>query len=200
MSILVFFPVVLGVVFLTTIALTTVYRARPHKIDNVILSARKLDISDLEVLLDAASEWNLRRSLSRYALQETQEDRMRLAKEYLRRVAFNTDLIHLWILQECKVLEGKRREKYIEHDALMIEALHLVTDLRLYSLAVSVRMWIWMALKAYRWPARFVPHMTDLRVQCGINVLDNYRRLTELAVLLSARYGENYRDRLVQAL
>lgn len=200
MSIVLLLPVVLGAVLLVLIALTTVYPVRPHDIDNVILSARKLVVSDLEVLLDASSEWSLRRSLTQWALREAQEDRMRLAREYLRRIAFNSNLIHLWILQEHELIAGKDRQEYSDRDLLLVEALQLATDLRLYSIAVSLRMCIWMALKAYRWPTRFLPCMTDLRVQCGINVLKEYRRLTELAVLLSAQYGKTYRDRLLDAL
>jgi hypothetical protein len=200
MSIVLLLPLVLGVVLLALIALTTVYSPRPHDIDNVIMSARRLDISDLEVLLDASSEWSLRRSLTKWALREVQEDRMRLAREYLRRVAFNANLIHLWILQEHEYIEAKDREEYTERDLLVVEALQLAMDLRLYSIAVSVKLWVWIALKAYRWPVSLLPRMTDLRIQCSINVLEKYRRLTQLAVLLSGRYGKTYRDRLLEAL
>jgi hypothetical protein len=200
MSVLLALPVLLGTVFLVLIALTTVYRRRPHDIDIVILAARKLDVCDLETLLDASSEWSLRRSLSEWALQKAQEDRMRLAREYLRRVAFNADLIQLWILQEHEQVDGKKREEYTEIDLLIVEALELATNLRLYSIAVSLRIFVWMAFKAYRWPVRFLPRMTDLRVRCGVNVLEVYRRLTEIALLVSSRYGETYRDRLFEAL
>jgi hypothetical protein len=89
---------------------------------------------------------------------------------------------------------------YSEIDLLIVEALQLATGLRLYSIAVSLRMFIWMALKAYRWPIRFLPRMDYLRVQCGVSVLPEYRRLIEIAVLVSARYGKTYRDRLLEAL
>jgi hypothetical protein len=42
--------------------------------------------------------------------------------------------------------------------------------------------------------------MDYLRVQCGVNVLQEYWRLIEIAVLVSARYGKTYRDRLLEAL
>jgi hypothetical protein len=200
MSLVLALPVLLGAIFLVLIALTTVYRRRPHDIDNVILAARKLDLSDLETLLDASSEWNLRRSLPEWALQKAQEDRIRLGREYLRRVAFNAELIHLWILQEHERIEGKKREEYTEIDLLIVEALQLATNLRLYSIAGSLRIFVWMALKAYRWPIRFLPRMTDLRVRCGVNVLQEYRRLTEIALLVSSRCGETYRERLFEAL
>jgi len=193
-------PVLVCLACLGIIAWAIVYRPRPHNIDNVILSARKLDLAALETLLDTASEWNLRRSLTPRGLREVQEDRMRLAREYLQRVAFNTTLIQLWILREHECVQRKKLEDYSEADLLVVEALQLTTELRFYSLAASLRMWVWMALKVYRWPSRMVPRVTGLREQCGINVLDKYRRLTELAVILSGRYGTVYRDRLVEAL
>jgi hypothetical protein len=200
MSIQFLLPALVGLACLGVFAWAIVYRPRPHGIDNVILSARKLDLSDLESLLDAASEWNVRTSLAAVARREIQEDRMRLAREYLKRVAFNTSLIQLWILREHERLKGKKREDYSEADLLIVEALQLATELRFYSLAASLRMWSWMSLKVYRWPARLVPRVADLREQYGIDVVEKYRRLADLAVILSGQYGSSYRDRLMEAL
>ena len=57
-----------------------------------------------------------------------------------------------------------------------------------------------MALRMYRLPQMLLPRVTDLRVQCGVNVLVKYRRLTELAGTLSFRYGKIYHDRLLDVL
>jgi hypothetical protein len=200
MSIQLLLPAIVGLACLGLFAWAIVYRPRPHDIDNVILSARKLDVSDLEVLLDAASEWDLRRAVTQSDLREVQEDRMRLAREYLKRVAFNSNLIQLWIVREHQRIQGKKRDDYTEADLLIVEALQLATELRFYSMAASLRMWLWMGLKVYRWPAHFVPSLADLREQCGINVIEKYRRLTGLAVALSEQHGSLYRDRLVEAL
>jgi hypothetical protein len=199
MSIALLLPAVYGIVLLVVVALTTVYRARPHDIDHVILLARKLDPADLEMLLDAGAEWNLRRSLTPWAFRAAQEDRIRLVREYLQRVGHNAALIQLWVMPENQLLEGKAREKYTERDLLVVEAARLALELRLYSIAVSLRIWFWMLFRMYRWP-RLLPRVTDLRVQCGVNVIEKYRRLTELAVALSARYGKKYQDRLHETL
>ena len=102
-------------------------------------------------------------------------------------------------MQENQLLEGKAREEYTERDLLVVEAARLALELRLYSIAVSLRIWFWMTFRMYRWP-RLLPRVTDLRVQCGVNVIEKYRRLTELAVALSARYGKKYQDRLHETL
>ena len=200
MSIQFLLPAIVGLVCLGFFEWAIVYRPRPHDIDNVILSARKLDVSDLEALLDAASEWNLRRAVDESALREIQEDRMRLAREYLRRVSFNSNLIQLWVVREYQRIQGKKREDYTEADLRIVEALQLATELRFYSLAASLRMWLWMGLMVYRWPAHLVPRVAGLREQCGINVIEKYRRLIGLAVSLSEHYGSQYRDRLSEAL
>lgn len=190
MSIALLLPVVFGIVLLAVVALTTVYGARAH----VILLARKLETSDLEMLLDAGAEWSLRRSLTTWSFRAAQEDRIRLVREYVWRVSHNTELIQLWVMGEKQRLEGKNRGEYAERDARIVEALQLAIELRLYSIAARLRIWSWMVLRVYCWPRMVIPRVTDLRVQCGVNVVDKYRRLTELAVALSALYDKTYHD------
>lgn len=200
MSVEIIATILLSLLALAIFTFAIAFRLRPHRIDDVILLARKIDISDLELLFDAATEWNLRRSLKKQALREVQEERIRLAREYLWRVAHNASLIHLWLLQEHKPVAWKNPDEYTERDSLIIEALQLVTDLRIYCLAVRLKIWFWTVLQAYRWPMRALPSLPDLRVQYGINVLEKYRRLTELSVALTARYGQSYHDRLSDVL
>jgi hypothetical protein len=200
MTIAFLLPFVVALVFLAVIARTTVFRPRPHKIDHVILFVRKLDVSDFELLLDAGQEWTLRQSLSNETFRTTQEDRIRLIREYLRRVAHNVEAIHVWIAGEYELIKDKDRNSYSEKDALVLEALQLAIDLRLYSLVARVKVWSWTVFRMHRWPALLFPGVTDLRVQCGVNVLAKYRRLTEIAAALSLMQGKAYHDRLLEAL
>src|SRR5258708_2838513 len=105
MTIAFLLPFVCALLFLAVVARTTVFRARPHKIDHVILFLRKLDVSDFEVLLDAGDEWTLRHSLSSESFRRTQEDRIRLVREYLRRVAHNVEVIQLWVAGEYEPIK-----------------------------------------------------------------------------------------------
>jgi len=195
------FPFAFGIAFFVALVMATVYGPCAHDIDHVILRARKLDPSDLEMLLDAGAEWKLRQSLTILAFRAAQEDRIRLAREYLQRVGHNAGLIQFWIMPENQPLvEGKPREKYTERDSLVAEAFELAMELRLYSIGATVRIGAWLMLKMYRWPQMLIPRVPDLRVQCGVDVIKKYRRLTELAVILSARYGKNYQDQLVEVL
>jgi hypothetical protein len=200
MPIAVFIPAVFGIVFVFLILLTTVYGPRVHDVDHVILLARKLDPSDLDMLLDAGEEWRLRHSLTTATFRAAQADRILLAREYLQRVAHNTGLIQLWVTREKQLLEGRKCEDGTERGALVVEAVQLALELRLYSLVARLRIWSWVAFRAHRWPGVLIPGVTTLRVQCGVNVIEKYRRLTGLAVALGARHGRTYHDRLLEAL
>ncbi len=200
MPIAVLIPAVFGIAFFLVILLTTVYGPRVHEVDHVILLARKLDPSDLETLLDAGEEWRLRQSLTGAAFRAAQEDRILLAREYLRRMAHNTGLIQLWVMWEKQQLEGRNAAHDAERNSLVAEAAQLALELRIYSIVAGLRIWLWVAFRAHLWPGILLPGVTTLRVQCGVNVIDKYRRLTGLAVALGARHGRAYQDRLLEAL
>ncbi len=200
MPIAVLVPAVFGIAFVFLILLTTVYGPRVHDVDHVILLARKLDPSDLEMLLDAGEEWRLRQSLTAAAFRAAQEERILLAREYLRRLAHNTGLIQLWAMREKQLLEGRKNEDGTERNSLAVEAAQLALELRIYSIVAGLTIWFWIAFRAHLWPGVLIPAVTALRVQCGVNVIDKYRRLTGLAVALGARHGRAYHDRLLEAL
>jgi len=200
MPIAVLIPAVFGIAFVFLILLTTVYAPRVHDVDHVILLARKLDPSDLETLLDAGEEWRLRQSLTAAAFREAQGERILLAREYLRRLAHNTGLIQLWVMWEKQQLEARNGEHGAERNSLLAEAAQLALELRVYSIVAGLQIWLWVAFRAHLWPGVLIPGVTTLRVQCGVNVIENYRRLTGLAVALGDRHGRTYHDRLLEAL
>jgi len=109
-------------------------------------------------------------------------------------------VIQLWVAGEYELIKDKDRDAYTEKDSLVLEALQVAIDLRLYSLAARIKVWLWTVLRMYRWPSMLLPRITDLRVQCGVNVLAKYRRLAEVAGILSLSYGKAYYDRLLDAL
>jgi hypothetical protein len=200
MPIAVLIPAVFAIAFVFLILLTTVYGPRLHDVDHVILLARKLDPSDLETLLDAGEEWRLRQSLTAVAFRQAQEERILLAREYLQRLTHNTGLIQLWVLREKQELEARKCDDGAERNSLLAEAAQLALELRIYSIVAGLRIWLWVAFRAHRLPGVLIPGVTTLRVQCGVNVIDKYRRLTGLAVALGARHGRTYHDRLLEAL
>ena len=78
MSITLFLPFLFGLIFLVAVARTAFNRPRRQKIDTVIPFVRKLDVSELEVLMDAGEEWSLRHFLAEDAFRVAQHERIRL--------------------------------------------------------------------------------------------------------------------------
>ena len=200
MSITLFLPFLFGLVFLVAVARTAFNRPRRRKIEAVIPFVRKLDVSELEVLMDAGEEWSLRHFLNEEAFRMAQHERIRLVGEYLRRVAHNASVIQLWMSGEYEPIKHKDRNKLSEKEALVLELLQVATELRIYSMGALVKVWFWKTFRVDRWPAKLVPGLTGLRVTCGVNVCDKYRQLTEIASTLSGTYGQGYQERLLSAL
>lgn len=188
-----------GVISLIVIALCVIYPTREHDLDHVILMARKIDLADLEALFDPAQEWQLRSSLTPPAFREAQEGRVRVLNEFLRRISHNASLIQRWLLKESRSIRGRELGRHSDRDLLVAEALQLGLELRFYCLIVGVKAWLWIALRTWRFQG-LLPHLCDLRVQGGVNVVEKYQKLTALAMRLSAGYGSSYQDRLVQVL
>src|SRR3989442_4231598 len=145
MSIAFLLPFLCVLVFLVVVARTTFFRARPHRIDHVVLFVRKLDVSDLELLLDAGEEWALRQSLTREAFRSAQEDRIRLLREYLHRVAHNVQVIQLWVAREYELIKDKDQDAYTEKDTLVHMAFLYAQAYLLYSLFPCVQDCLWTA-------------------------------------------------------
>ena len=200
MSFAFLFPFLCALLLLAIVARSTVYRVRSRDIDHVILFVRKLDVTDLEILLDAGEEWTLQQSLSPRAFSLAQEDRIRLVREYLHRVAHNVETIQVWVAGQYELIKDKDRAAYTEKDSLVVEALQVALELRIYSLVAGLKLRFWTILRMYRWPALLLPHLPDLRKQCGVDVLAKYRRLTEVASILSLGYGNACHERLLDAL
>ena len=198
MSFEIVFSVVCALLILGFFAFAIAYRRHPHDIDNVILLAQPLDTGDLEELFLAASKWELPRTATRETLREIRENRMRLAKEYLKRVVHNTNLIHLWVLREHERIRWKRPEEYNQEDRLVQEALAFALKLRIYSIAVFAKLWLSMFPRLEFWGQETVS-VPNLRV-AAMDVPATYGRLVELALALSCKYGISSHYRLRRAL
>jgi hypothetical protein len=193
------FSIVCALLILGFFAIAIAYKQHPHDIDKVILLAQPLDTDDLELLFDAASKWEPPRPVTKEALREIRENRMRLAKEYLKRVVHNANLIHLWVLQEHERIRWKRPEEYNHEDRLVQEALEFAVRLRIYSIAVFAKLWLSMFLTPAFWYQERV-RIPNLRMGTRMDVPATYERLVEVALALSCKYGIARHNRLRRAL
>jgi len=199
MSFEIIFSMVCALLILGFFAVAIAYKQHPHDIGKVILLARPLDTGDLGTLFDAASKCKLPHPITKEALREIRENRMRLAKEVLKRVVHNTNLIHLWVLQEHERVRWKKPEEYNQEDRLVQEALEFALRLRIYSMAVFAKLWLSMYLTPGFWHQKRV-RIPKLRVGTRMDVPATYGKLVELALALSCKYGIASHNRLRRAL
>ena len=193
-----FLPFLLGMALFIAVARSTFSRARHRNIDDVILFLRKLGMVDLELLMDPGEEWTLRHFLTEETFRAAQHERIRLASEYLHRIAHNAEVIQLWMSSERALINDK--DELTEKESLVLDLLRVATEVRIYSRVALMKLWFWKLLRAERWPAKLVPGLAGLRVTRGTNVVAAYGQLTEMAILLSLGYGQSYKEKMSAAL
>ena len=180
-------------VLLALAARFTVYRRPPVTLDDVAVFVRQVDVLELAALLDPMVPLTLRESLSDQAYRRELDTHIRLVGEYLERVNHNVRVIQNWVAGEYAHMAGKDPKDFTLQERLVVEALQTATELRAYALAAHVKLWIWGALRIDRWPTQVLPRIPNLRVLRGVDLLANYRRLTEITRLLSkSGHGDSY--------
>lgn len=172
----------------------TVYRRPPCSLEDVAFFVRQVDVLELAALLDPLVPLKLRESLSDEAYRRELDTHIRLVREYLGRVNHNVRVIQNWVAGEYSQMAKKDPKEYSLDEQLVVEALQTVTELRLYAIAAQAKLWIWGALRIDRWPAQLLPRVPNLRVLFGVDLLVNYRRLTEITRTLSRNHRHGYRE------
>lgn len=195
-----FLPVFLVVLFFITVARATLYRPRYRRLEDVILFARKLGVLELETLTDPGQEWELRNLASSHEYRVLQRQRYRLLYEYLKRLSHNAAVVQLWGADLYEDIRFKSRELLTEQDYLIWEMVELSTELRMYSMAALVQVWFWIVLQMHRWPMRWTPRISGLRVIGTVDFVRKYRQLVRVTSALAGTYGENYRNEILAAL
>jgi hypothetical protein len=182
-------PFLGAIALLALAARFTVYRRPPSTLEDVALFVRQVDVLELAALLDPLVPLTLRESLSDEAYRRELDTHIRLVREYLDRVNHNVRVIQNWVAGEYTQMAGKDPKEYNLQERLVVEALQTATELRMYAIAAQVKLWVWGALRIDRWPAQLLPRIPNLRVLYGIELLANYRRLTEITRTLSRNRG-----------
>jgi hypothetical protein len=200
MSLSVLLPILLGGAFFVAVARATLYRPRYPRLEEVILFARKLGVSDLEAPTDAGEEWGLRNLASLHEFRGTQRGRYRLAYEYLKRLSHNASVVQVWGADLYETIRFKSRETLTDQDYLIWEMVELSTELRMYSMVALAMVWLWIALRMHLWPLRLTPQLSSLRVMGNVDMVRKYRRLVRVTSELASTYGEEYRGQIIAAL
>ena len=172
----------------------TVYRRPPCSLEDVAFFVRQVDMLELTALLDPLVPRTLRESLSDADYRRELDTHIRLIREYISRVNHNVQVIQNWVAGEYSRMEGKNPKDFSLHEQLVAEALQTATELRLYALAAQAKLTVWCILRIDRWPSPLQPRLPNLRVLFGVNLLANYRRLTEIMRILSREYRHVHRE------
>jgi len=200
MSFSVLLPILMIAAFFVAVSRATLYKPGCPRLEEVILFARKLGISDLEALTDAGQEWGLRMSGSPHEFRAAQRGRYRLAYEYLKRLFHNTAVVQVWGSELYETIRFKGRETLTKQDYLIWEMVQLSTELRMYSMVALAKVWFWIALRMHLWPLNWTPQLKSLRIMGNVDIVGKYRELIRVASELASTYGEPYRDEIIAAL
>jgi hypothetical protein len=163
----------------------TVYRRPPCSLQDVAFFVRQVDVVELAALLDPQVPRKLRETLSDEAYRRELDVHIRVVSEYIIRVNHNVRVIQSWVAGEYSRMEGKDPKEYSSYDKLVVEALQTAMELRIYAVAAQVKLRVWGILRVDRWPTQILPSVPNLRTLSGVNLLVNYRRLTEITRTLS---------------
>ena len=168
----------------------TVYRRPPDTLDDAALFMRRMDVLELAALLDPIVPETLQRSLSDEEYRRELDLQIRLVREYLDRVDHNCRVIYRWAEAEYVRLATQKPAEHTQLVRLLVEILSVAAKLRKHLLVAHLKLWVWSVLRMDRWPTRLLPRIPSLRVLNGVNLLANYRRLTEIArTLAESGYG-----------
>ena len=163
----------------------TVYRRPPDKLADAAMFMRRMDVLELAALLDPMVPQMLQRSLSDEAYRRELDLQIRLVREYLDRVDHNCRVIYKWAEGEYVRIAAQKPEERAQQVHLLVEILSVAAKLRKHLLVAHLKVWVWSVLRMDRWPVRLLPRIPSLQVLNGVNLLANYRRLTEFAQVLS---------------
>ena len=176
----------LGILALLAVAaLVLTPRRPPDTLNDVAMFVRQMDVLELAALLDPIVPQTLRKSLSDKDYRSVLVLQIRLVREYLNRVNHNRCVLHKWVAGEYAKIARKDIKNLTAREHLVVEALYIAVKLRRHLLVAKFKLWIWGVLRMDRWPEQLLPRIPNLRVLYGVNMLANYRRLTEIIHILS---------------
>jgi hypothetical protein len=199
MSFSLLLPFLMAAVLLVLAARATLYRPR-YRFEEVVRLVRKLEILDLLALFDPGEDWAIRTLCGKKEFRAMQRERLRQAREYLRRIGHNAEVIQTWAGALYEDIRLKPREDFTPQDFLIWEVLELATEVRVYHLSAVVKITVWTLLRAHSWPKRWRPHLSSLPIFGEGNLVKKYRALVETSTSLSRTYGQGHYEQLMAAL
>jgi len=178
----------------------TVYKSGYSGIEDAVLFARQLPITDFEQVTDPAVEWSLRTSVSAREFKRLQRQRMRLCAEYLGRAVHNCEVVQGWSYSDHSLSLARRRNPEDEKTYLLGELSKAATEVRLFAAITRLRVGVWLLLRVDLLPSSLIPRLDTIRTVAGIDLLPAYQNMVDLAKRVSQFYGPDWVERINAAL
>jgi hypothetical protein len=173
-----------------------VYRSIDRTIFDAIPFLMEVDYDQLDALLDATDEQNLREHLSKREFRGAQEKRIRLLLELLRRMVANARV--LVELGESDQRRGWRagQPEWVELGAGLAEA-----GIKFWGGAAFIQIAMhWRLVISVLFPFVKTGNISPVRNSEGFDLFDCYQKMVDAALNLGQAYGDDIHQRLARAL
>jgi hypothetical protein len=174
------------------------FRFTPRTVADLIAAVERVDVLELDGLLDETKEQNLRTGSSAKRFRQGQRSRARLLFEYLQRMSFNALLILSWSYAEQERVLSPGMPQDEENIRAVEELIRAGTELRIYAIVALAKL-LWRLLLD---GLRIAPlrRIARLRYAAKIDGLDAHGRFATAAAKLGATEGNEALQRLAVLL
>ena len=182
-----------GVVLLLRYVFRFSHKRPPNQVVDYL---RGVDPDDVGHLLDPATEHYLRLNMSKEQFRKEQRHRLRLALEYIGRLAHNGLIVAEWGQYELK---RNRRNPLVEEQETCLDLVSASLQVRMCGFVLRARIKLWligMALLPFLAP----PSVEKLTALGSTDLLEFYCAMTCAAVQLSQAYGGPFHKEMSGAL
>lgn len=173
-----------------------VYRSINRTIFDAIPFLTDVDYDQLEGLLDAMDEQNLRDHLGRRDFRKAQQKRMRLLLELLRRMVANAR-----VLVELGESDQKRGWRAGQPEWVQLGSELAEAATKFWGGAASIQLWLHERLIiSVLFPLAETRNISPVRSYGSFDLFDCYQKMVDAALNLGQAYGDDIHQKLVRAL
>lgn len=169
------------------------HRRPPNQVVDYL---RGVDPDDVGHLLDPVAEHYLRLNMSKEQFRKEQRHRLRLAFEYIGRLAHNGVIVAEWGQFELK---RNRRTPLVEEQETCLDLVSAGLQVRICGLVLRARIKLWLICMALL-PFLSPPSIEKLVGSGSAELLELYRAMTCAAAQLSQVYGDLFHKEMSGAL
>ena len=192
------FAILLGllIVLVTVFLYEWIYRFSERTAHDVIPYLRSINLEEVKVLLDPATERYLQLNSSPQEFKRSQWKRCHLALQYVSDLAHNAKVFQEWGKYER---DRSRRTMDRETRRTSLDLTIACAQCRICAIAVRMRIHFWMVKMAV-FPMGAPPSFVALPRSGSVEMLSYYEKIKTTAIELSQGYGDSYLEKLAHVL